>query len=62
MDGYCIAAPELVKKLKEKMSVRIGVVYAKVLPIEKDRINIFFVKYNLGPTTFHLQEKDQYFW
>ena len=42
MDGDCIAAPDLVKKLKEKMSVRVGTAHAKDLPIEKDWISILF--------------------
>lgn len=36
IDGDFIATPDLVKKLKERMSARVGAVYAKELPIEKD--------------------------
>jgi len=42
MDGDCIASPDLVKKLKERISGGVGAVYAKVLPIEKDWKSILF--------------------
>jgi glycosyltransferase involved in cell wall biosynthesis len=42
IDGDCIATPNLVKKLKDGMSARVGAVYAKVLPTEKDWRSILF--------------------
>ena len=42
IDSDCIATPDLVKKLEDGMSTKVGVVYAKVVPIEKDWKSILF--------------------